>query len=151
MNNRKYVNAIWRCSWYSEYQLIKYSHLQSFTKCLTPFHVEQRTMREVQFRFFCRFWIVLTKFLGEDWAMGNNYMNIWDIPDIPYFLKSFILSCSTTLEQLVYTKLLLMIKFPLLVVKLKFFKLSKSFKMLWTWLSAKFSVVFYVFFNNLNG
>ena len=50
----------------------------------SSFHVKYCTARKVQFLFFRRFLLVLTKFSFclEDWALGNNLIKFWDFPDI---------------------------------------------------------------------
>ena len=53
----------------------------------SSFHVKRHTTGKVQFLFFRRFLLGLTKcsFLEEGWALDNNSMKFWDFPDITFF------------------------------------------------------------------
>ena len=81
-------------------EIADFLRLQSFTKYSRQTLVFVWNRWRVNFLFFREFLLVLTKlsFREEDWALGNNSMKFWDLPDISQFpkilsLKSFGNSC----------------------------------------------------------
>ena len=73
------------------------------------FHVKQHTTEKVQFLFFRRFLLELTKFsfCKEDYILGNNSIKFCDFIDFFYFFKSS--DVWQLVWQLVYTSLTLII------------------------------------------
>ena len=102
----------------------------------SSFLVKYRAMGKVQFLYFRRFSLVLTKFLfREDWALGNNSKTFWVFPDISYFPKilSRSVACEATrIYQIITTN---HASFHLWW-KENLLNHQKSLKILWTWLSS---------------
>ena len=67
-----------------------YYYLESWPKHMRQTLVLNSALPEKFNPIFEQFLLVLTKlsFWEEDWTLGYNSLKIWDLPDIPDFLRS---------------------------------------------------------------
>ena len=122
------------------FNLFIFEYLQVSSKILEAnscFHVKQTTTGNVYFLFFRRFLLVLTKcsFRKKDWALGNK---TWRFKIFLIFPKIVSLSFGNSSGNLFIS------------AKRKLAQPSKSLKILWKWLPAKFYFTFYVFINSFS-